>query len=1086
MDAQVQSAIECAWDPRGDQTLKHQAFDFLNQLRSEPQGWQICFSLAVRDPRASEVVRHVSLDIVNNAIKAGQLNVQDLNVLKDNLFVYIQSVYGAGRDDSVESDPLPIQNKITQTITNLFTALYTTHWTSFFNDVLILTSTDGSHRKNNQLGVLLYLRILISVHDEIADVLLLRTPEEQRKHNDLKDLVRQRDAVMIAASWHEIIGTWSDKDDSIIKLCLTTIGRWVTWTDVGLAVNNSLLQLLFEYIDPQQNLKSEQVAERKDAAIEAFIDILGKKMTATDKLELIEVLKIYEAVSRLVRSRELSEMRSTANYDTDLAECVAKLVNNTVTDIVKALDNAQNDELLLLRGNVLLKSFMPHILRFLSDEYDEICSTVIPCLTDLLTLLRRKAKAGSSMASEISPTLPLILDVVITKLKYDETSYWGHEDTQTDEAEFQELRKRLHNLQKAVAAVDESMFMNKITTVVVSTFAKYQDQSGRIDWRELELALHEMELFGESAFKHGGLYSKTKPVTPVAEQLIEMMSKLVQTDIASFAHPAVQLQYMVICERYHTFFEHNPQHIAPALENFIRLVHHDHLKVKMRSWYLFHRYVKHVRQHVGSIAETIIQALNDLLPIRAELGEAASDNDDEDISSSGNNQSANAQFDSQLYLYETVGCITSVRSISIEKQATLVTSVLSPLFSDLEAHLPGAKSGDKQSVLQVHHLIMALGTLARGFADGTPTSNLVTASPPANAVSAEFARAAEAVLMALEGLRSLFEIREAARFAFNRLIAVVGNRILPQLPRWIDGLLSETSTKDEMAMFMKLLDQVVFGFKSEIYSILNTLLSPFLQRVFAGIAEPVIGTDDEIQLTELKREYLGFLLVVLNNGLESVLVSEANQSTFTTVISTIEHFTKDIRDFQTAKLAFSVLSRMVLTWGGSGSETSVNGVPLSQVSPHSKLPGFDRYMMTTFSPLCWAIPSNPNFDPKDAQGKQVLGEAAALQKAIFTKTGDEYLNYLRDVELSGMGMDSGTMSEYLSTLYNADTKAFQQFFKVNLSSHGPCPLCSPRVRILFNEAVDELCARHWMVHRFSDALQEYPKMVVIRVNAGAL
>lgn len=314
------------------------------------------------------------------------------------------------------------------------------------------------------------------------------------------------------------------------------------------------------------------------------------------------------------------------------------------------------------------------------------------------------------------------------------------------------------------------------------------------------------------------------------------------------------------------------------LETFIHFVHHDHLKVRMRSWYLFHRFVKHVRQHVGSIAETIIQALSDLLPIKAELNEASSENDNEDISSSENNQSPNARFDSQLYLYESVGCIVSARSILPEKQGLLVTSVITPLFSDLEPYLRQAKSGDKQSILQIHHLIMALGTVARGFADGTPANNVVTASPPADVISKEFAHAAEAVLMALEDLRSLFEVREAARFAFNRLIAVVGNRILPQLPRWINGLLSESSTKDEMAMFMKLLDQVVFGFKSEIYEILNTLLTPFLQRVFAGIAEPVAGTDDEIQLTELKREYLGFLLVILNNGLESVLVSESKSS----------------------------------------------------------------------------------------------------------------------------------------------------------------------------------------------------------------
>ena len=469
------------------------------------------------------------MDIVNNAIKSRQLSDSDLAVLKDNILDYVRNVYGDGRNNAVHSDPLSIQNKFTQTVTNLFTALYATQWTSFFKDILALTSTYGSSVKDHAPGIMLYLRVLISVHDEIADVLVPRSPEEQKRDNELKDLVRERDTLMIASSWHEILATWKSKDESIVKLCLTTIGRWVTWTDIALAVNDSLLRLLFEYLDPRQSPNEDRIVERREAAIEAFIDILSKKTSASDKLQLIEVLKIYEAISLLVTCRELSEMRSTANYDTDLAEGVAKLVNNTVTDVVKALEGAQNDGSVSQRGIALLTRFMPNILRFLSDEYDEICSTVIPCLTDLLTLLRKTTRSGSHLAAEIYPMLPLILDVIIKKLKYDETSYWGHEDTQTDEAEFQDLRKRLHNLQKAVATVDETMYVKKITSVVVSTFEEYQERGGQIDWRDLELALHEMELFGELAFKHGGLYNKTKPVTPAAEQLIGMMFKLVQT-----------------------------------------------------------------------------------------------------------------------------------------------------------------------------------------------------------------------------------------------------------------------------------------------------------------------------------------------------------------------------------------------------------------------------------------------------------------------------------------------------------------------------------------------------------------------------
>ena len=323
------------------------------------------------------------------------------------------------------------------------------------------------------------------------------------------------------------------------------------------------------------------------------------------------------------------------------------------------------------------------------------------------------------------------------------------------------------------------------------------------------------------------------------------------------------------------FFEANPQYITRALEYFVSFIHHDHPKVRLRSWYLIQRFAKHVRSHIGNIAETVTRSLGDLLLIKAELPEDDPDNENDDASSSDDGQSASARFASQLYLYETVGCVTSVKAVPIEEQVLLLRSVMHPLFSDLEAHLGPAVSGNKQAQHQIHHLIMALGTLARGFSDWVPTPT--GSSPVVPACSEEFARASEAILLALEQLKAAFEIREAARFAFSRFIGVLGNRILQQLPRWINGLLTPDTTRDEMALFMRLLDQVVHGFKAEIYDILNTLLTPFLHRVFAGIGEAAAGTDDEIQLAELKREYLAFLTVILNNDLESVLVSEGKR-----------------------------------------------------------------------------------------------------------------------------------------------------------------------------------------------------------------
>ena len=470
-------------------------------------------------------MRLVALDVVNNAIQTNQLDSQGRAIMRDGLMIYIRSVYGAGRGGNLQLDPTSIQNKITQSLTYLFVAMYSEEWTTFFADMLSLTGSNGSSTGGNYAGVVLYLRTLISVHDEIADVMVSRSTDEQRRHTDVKDLVRQRDAGMIASSWQEVLSEWRTKDDTITELCLTALGRWVSWTEISLVVNQTLLTMLFELVSSPQHVSSR----RRDAAIETFIEILGKKMNASDKLDLIDFLKVRDVVSQLVSSPALTDLRSTSHYDTDLAESVAKLVNNTVFDIVKALEGAHDGDATSQRGIAQLHSLVPFVLRFFSDEYDEVCSTVIPCLTDLLTFLRKKAKANSTFYAETFGMLPPILDAIVAKMRYDETTSWGNEDEQTDEAEFQDLRKRLQVLQQAVAAVDENLCLEKFSNVVGNTFDKYRTQSGQLDWRDLDLAMHEMYLFGDLATKHGGLYSKSKPVSPAAERLIAMMYKLAES-----------------------------------------------------------------------------------------------------------------------------------------------------------------------------------------------------------------------------------------------------------------------------------------------------------------------------------------------------------------------------------------------------------------------------------------------------------------------------------------------------------------------------------------------------------------------------
>ena len=465
--------------------------------------------------------------MVNHAVQTQRLDEQSLGYVKDSLMNYIQNNFAA---HSTQVDSVNIQNKMTQTITYLFTQLYASSWPSFFDDFRTLAGDASTMATSNPAATMLYLRILGSIHDEIADVLIPRTPEEQKRNNDLKDLIRARDAVKISVSWQELLSRWRQVDLTIVELCLRCVGRWVSWIDISLVVNDNMLACLLEMAG-QTGIASSESKEAKvrDAAIDTFTEIVAKKMAPSDKIELIYFLNLANVVGQLIASPALNEYRATSNYDNDLGETVAKLVNNVVFDLVKVLDTDGINDQTRSRADDLLPTFVPYLLRFFGDEYDEICSAVIPCLTDLITMFRQCVKSRGGLPAHYAAMLQPILDSIITKMKFDETAGWGEESEQTDEAEFQELRRRLHVLQQAVAAVDENLYMNTLSRVVADTFNRIQSPDDKPNWRDLDLALYEMYLFGELAVKHGGLYQKGAPSNLASQHLIEMMQKLVSS-----------------------------------------------------------------------------------------------------------------------------------------------------------------------------------------------------------------------------------------------------------------------------------------------------------------------------------------------------------------------------------------------------------------------------------------------------------------------------------------------------------------------------------------------------------------------------
>ena len=174
----------------------------------------------------------------------------------------------------------------------------------------------------------------------------------------------------------------------------------------------------------------------------------------------------------------------------------------------------------------------------------------------------------------------------------------------------------------------------------------------------------------------------------------------------------------------------------------------------MRIYYLFHRFIKEVRNDIPvHLGAGIIDSIRGLLPIVAEMPQM--DESSEDLLSEAVKSSS---FDSQLYLYETAGILCSLLQKSPEEQATLLLSLVKPLLEELSVYLQAStKTREIVAIVKVHHIIMALGNISKGFPE-YPTSPPEGYVPPPLEV---LGRVAQAILVCLEAMNVFKPVRDA-------------------------------------------------------------------------------------------------------------------------------------------------------------------------------------------------------------------------------------------------------------------------------------------------------------------------------------
>ncbi|KAF9114533.1 pre-tRNA nuclear export protein [Mortierella sp. AM989] len=1083
----IEEAVACALSPTADLALKQQATQYCEQVKASPDGWQSCLALYIREPKSTPETRLFCLQVVEEVLMArsNTLDESRLNYFRQTFMDYIQQEFVVGGlDNTLSSEPSYLKNKFAHAMALLFRQTYLKTWTTFFTDMLALIAPlPQSSGKSNMKMVDLFLRILMSIDEEVVNTLTSRisSKEENTLNINIKDRMRERDVPTLANAWYELLSEYKERSLDFAEMLLRIVGVYVAWIDISLIVNERFVSLIYSFL---------MATSIRNAAADCLTDIIKKGMKPLDKLQLISILGIVDVLQQI----DLSS-------DSEFRERIARLVNNLGLQLCQIWQdtNPQANSNYPPTANPTaythISQLVPILLQFLRDEDDNVSEAVFGFLRETLNIFKTIKKATGSLPQEQKVLMRQILESIVMKMKYGEDMDWvcvaiagGSESVGTigedsigdeDMLNFLELRRELKRFYDQIATLSASLttsFLHSAVTSTLTTFVneKASGSAGSSDWRDLELALYLLYLYGEairgvpqfavvppSVGANGGkivhpVPPAGAPLTPLGECLFEMC----KSGVSAYPHPSVSANFFEIACRYANFFEIRPDCIPDVLEAFVdaRGLHHPISANRTRAWYLFWRFSKDLKFKLTPYVQTVLNSIQDVLTVEATLPPLLAP--DFDLSTY-----KDQVFETKTYLFEAVGLLISQDSIPAQQQFEYLSAVVNPFLTEIQKSLEacraiqqssngivgggdGVAAGsqrhrDLEIVWTLHHRLMALGSVAKGFPDvmnAKKTGPNAALGPVGSGgpCAQIFKQVAEITLVALESLSRFEVIRASARFTFGRLINCLGLDVQPYLPTLITGLLQECSIM-ELVEFLPFMGQVAHKFKATIMSILNGLFFPLVQKVFLFLNQVPSGTDEVMALVELRKSYLSFLMGLFSSELENVLVTEVNGQHLSLVLQSVLHYAQDMSDVPVSRMAFGILLKAVNSWGSQGesggantsstangdSNTSANGTDGNR----PEAPGFYQFMYEHVVRITFEVPMKPNFDLQDGQSMLVLGEIAGLQKAMSVKQGDVFLTYLSQVYLPSINCPADLTQEYVQALGGLDVKQFKKYFQ---------------------------------------------------------
>lgn len=976
MENQIQQAVEIALSGTADPTLKAQAYEYIEEIKGLESGLDSCLTiLGAASASTSEQLRFFVLQVIEeNVAKVNEERRYSIcnsvvQFLRENYLVHHQSY------------PIYLRNKLASVVATIFCHVYLAVNPQLLQQVLELASSPA--------GTDIYIRILLAVHAEIGDKLIARSAQQQERNNALKDAIRAADMQRLVLLWKQILENGDQSDPETVTNTVRVVGCYVLWMEISLFVLSDFINVILAYLrKPQQRI----------AACETVAEIISKKMKPENKLQLLALLNVTEVVGTLAQDSD----------DLEFTESVARLANQVGLELLTVLD-AQGEPTAEVLNQLM--GLWPSVLRFLTHEFDDVAQLVFTYIQQYLLACKKHTPLVNN------DLLKELLAKCIVKMKFDDEDD-GYDDDAA--AEFDEIRARLKTFQDTIAVLVPELYLELVPAAITELLS-----ASNPSWQTVELGLYQLSNFADGVRNNlVGVPKKELTSLKAFNLLRELFVRLVDSlVVTSLGHPQVQLLFFELVVRHYTFIASGTK-ADPILKTFGSPVgmFNESEKVRLRSWYLFFRFIKLVKPQMQDPAfvEELLVKLQPLLVIKAELPVRDEDNVVVDDGS----------FSSQLYLFEALGLLIGLLTVDDSAKLRMADVIFSSLFNSLESCVAASESEkDSQPIipLQAHHALMAIGTFVRGYDDASAKASQIMVEKVDNA--------AQVVVITLSNFAKHEVVREASRFAFARFIPILRDRCKTQLSKLILLIISASNlTVTELSDFLSFLGQLVHTFKGNpnVYQLLNDLLSPVVEKVFTLLKYNGENNDyntmpDMVRdKNSLRKSYMNLLSAIIINNSSSLLVTESNKARLPEILSLLFEYAYDLSDTTVSKLAITQLINFVTVLGGSGGKINDPNDTYGESLP--AIEGVDQYLLEKLMHLSFELPfQKQEFDLKDAQYRLIAQEISQLIKLCYDVKGETYLQYL-STYLTSMGMAADLMNDFGSNVVKLDNRAFKKYF----------------------------------------------------------